>query len=81
MVRRDTVWKSKRLSKSFLTNIRGGIPFANVQIEIMMRLIQACERKVEIFMDIGCGNGILAGAILEKYPRARVGRFLEAHVV
>jgi ubiquinone/menaquinone biosynthesis C-methylase UbiE len=24
-----------------------------------------------MFMDVGCGNGILAGAILEKYPRAR----------
>jgi ubiquinone/menaquinone biosynthesis C-methylase UbiE len=70
MVRRDSVWKSKKLSKSFLTNIRGGIPFASAQIEIMMRLIQASERQVETFMDVGCGNGILSGAILEKYPRA-----------
>jgi len=71
MVRKDSVWKSKRLSKSFLTNIRGGIPFASVQIEIMMRLIQASKPPVEMFMDVGCWNGILAGEILKKYPRAR----------
>jgi len=71
MTRRDSVWKSERLSKSFLTNIRGGIPFASVQIEIMIRLIEASKHQVEMFMDVGCGNGILARAILGKHPRAR----------
>jgi len=70
LLRRDIVWKSNKLTKSFLTNIRGGIPFASEQIEVMMRLIQASKRPVEAFMDVGCGNGILAGAILRDYPRA-----------
>ncbi|MGO9644255.1 MAG: class I SAM-dependent methyltransferase [Candidatus Bathyarchaeia archaeon] len=70
LLRRDIVWKSNKLTKSFLTNIRGGIPFASEQNEVMMRLIQASKRPVEAFMDVGCGNGILAGAILRDYPRA-----------
>ncbi len=71
MARRDSVWKSRRLSKSFLTNIRGGIPFADDQIDIMMRLIQGSKHRIGMFMDVGCGNGVLAGAILQRYPRAK----------
>ncbi|MGO9644299.1 MAG: class I SAM-dependent methyltransferase [Candidatus Bathyarchaeia archaeon] len=70
-MRRDILWKSNKLTKSFLTNIRGGIPFGSEQIEVMMRLIQGSKHPVEVFMDVGCGNGILAGAILRDYPRAR----------
>ena len=71
MKRSYRVWRSQKLSKSFLRDIRGGIPFASAQIEIMMRLIQASKQSVEQFMDLGCGNGILAGTILEKYPHAQ----------
>jgi len=64
------VWKSNKLTKSFLMNIRGGIPFASEQIEVMMRLIRGSNHPVGIFMDVGCGNGILAAAIIRDYPRA-----------
>ena len=64
------MWKSSKLAKSFLTNVRGGIPFASEQIEVMMRLIQGSNHPVETFMDVGCGNGILAAAIIRYYPRA-----------
>jgi len=69
MVRRDSIWKSKRLSKPFLTNIRGGIPFANIQTEIRLRLIHGSKRRIQKFMDVGYGNGILAGAIPKQYPQ------------
>ncbi len=67
----DAVWKSSTLAATFLEGIRGAIPFAQAQIEIMLRLIAACERPVERILDLGCGDGVLAAAILDRYPQAR----------
>jgi SAM-dependent methyltransferase len=67
----DAVWKSSSLATTFLEGIRGAIPFAQVQIDFMLRLIAACERPVERILDLGCGDGVLAAAILDRYPQAR----------
>jgi ubiquinone/menaquinone biosynthesis C-methylase UbiE len=68
-MRKDIVWKSDELCKLFLENVRGEIPFAFEQIDLMTRLLKA-NVNVQRFLDLGCGNGILAGAILEHYPNA-----------
>jgi tRNA (cmo5U34)-methyltransferase len=47
------------------------MPLAAEQIEVMMRLISVAQKPVTNFLDLGCGDGILAAAILEKYPEAR----------
>lgn len=70
MQRKDEVWKTESLSQTFLKGVRGGIPFAAEQIDIMLRLIEAGGKPIERFVDLGCGNGILAGAILKNYPQA-----------
>ena len=67
----DAVWKSSSLAKTFLEGIRGAIPFAQAQIDVMLRLIAACERPVERILDLGCGDGVLAASILDRYPQAR----------
>ena len=64
------VWKSKELSAKYLTGVRGAIPFAAEQIDIMMRVIQESGMHVAAFLDLGCGNGILAASILKTYPQA-----------
>jgi len=69
-MRKDIVWKSDKLAKLFLENVRGSIPFAFEQIDIMIRLLKANTNNVQRFLDLGCGNGILAAAILEHYPNA-----------
>ena len=69
-MRRDTVWKSEKLDRLFLENVRFGIPFAFEQVEVMIRLLKANCKQVQHFLDLGCGNGILAAAILEHYPNA-----------
>ena len=66
----DAVWKSSELAATFLEGVRGAIPFAEAQIDIMLRLIAACERPVERILDLGCGDGVLAAAILDRYPEA-----------
>lgn len=73
---RDRVWMNEGLSRLFLDNVRGAIPFAEAQIESMMRVIDAALPEVVNFLDLGCGDGILGRAILEKYPNAQ-GTFID----
>jgi len=66
----DSVWKSGRLARRFLSAVRGAIPFAQTQIEIMLRLLATRRQAVRRFLDLGCGDGVLGAAILEAYPKA-----------
>jgi tRNA (cmo5U34)-methyltransferase len=67
----NEVWKNDWLVKRFLEGVRGGIPYASDQIDVMLRLIAASERPMERFLDLGSGSGLLAIAMLAEYPRAR----------
>lgn len=68
--RNDVVWQKPALAKNFLENVRAGIPYGIDQIEIMLRLIRARGADVQTFMDLGCGGGALARAILSEYHEA-----------
>jgi SAM-dependent methyltransferase len=76
------VWKSASLSAKYLKGIRGAIPLAGEQIDILVRLIAAVRGDavrgdaVNTFLDLGCGGGILGAAILRRWPQAR-GVFLD----
>lgn len=61
------IWKTKELTDKYLSGVRGAIPLAKEQIELMLRVIDACNIKVERILDLGCGDGILAASILQKY--------------
>jgi ubiquinone/menaquinone biosynthesis C-methylase UbiE len=63
----DKIWQSSEVAKRYLEGIRGAVPFAAQQIEVMMRLIHSRE-TIHKVLDLGCGNGILGAGILEKYP-------------
>ena len=64
------VWKSRELSEKYLTGVRGAIPLAREQIEIMLRVIDACSINIDRILDLGCGDGILAASILRNHPTA-----------
>jgi tRNA (cmo5U34)-methyltransferase len=67
----DAVWKSAELATAFLEGVRGAIPFAQAQIDIMLRLIAASGRPISRVLDLGCGDGVLAAAVLDRWPEAR----------
>lgn len=67
----DTVWQSEEVASRYLRGIRGAIPGAALQLEVMMRLLQLGERPVNRFLDLGCGDGVLGATILTEYPGAR----------
>src|SRR5699024_4091367 len=63
-------WKTEKLTKTYLNGVRGAIPFANEQIDILLRLISFFKPEVTSFLDLGCGDGILGQAILSKWNNA-----------
>lgn len=65
-----TVWKSAGLVDGYLRRVRKGVPLAEAQIDVMMRVIEGRGQPVENFLDLGCGDGILAATILSEYPEA-----------
>lgn len=67
---RDTVWQNEELAEMFLNEIRGGIPYAADQIEIMLRVLSAADRPIQRFLDLGSGDGTIARAVLSRFPRA-----------
>jgi tRNA (cmo5U34)-methyltransferase len=67
---RDDVWKSADLVRTFLENVRGGIPYAADQIAIMLQAIEATALPIRRFLDLGSGSGALAAALLDRYPDA-----------
>ena len=69
--RKDTIWQADRVASKYLTGIRRAIPFADAQIDIMLRLIDATDRPVNSFIDLGCGGGPLGAAMSDRYPNAR----------
>ncbi len=69
--RSDEVWKTSNLANVYLEGVRGAIPLAAEQIEVMLRLIGASAPPLRRFLDIGCGDGVLAAAVLERFPEAR----------
>ena len=65
----DEVWKSGDLVRTYLTGVRGAIPLASRQLDLMARLIQAGAGTVSQFADLGCGDGVLARVILDRFPQ------------
>lgn len=70
------VWKTAELSQKYLSGMRGGFPLGTEQIEIILRIIRMTRPQVNNFLDLGCGDGILGGAILSQYPDSQ-GVFLD----
>ena len=68
--RTANAWKSPELTHSYLSGVRGAIPLADVQIDVMLRLVEANGRPVHSFLDLGCGSGVLAAALLQRFPTA-----------
>ncbi|MGK7878005.1 MAG: methyltransferase [Xenococcaceae cyanobacterium] len=74
--RKDVIWKTEELSKTFLEGVRDAIPLAAEQIDCLLRIIHLTQAQVGSFLDLGCGNGVLGRAIHQQYPDSK-GVFLD----
>lgn len=65
------VWKDDELVRTFLEGVRGGIPLAGEQLDALLRVLAARGEPVRRFLDVGCGAGSVASAVLSRFPNAR----------
>jgi tRNA (cmo5U34)-methyltransferase len=67
----NDVWKNDWVVRRFLEGVRGGVPYASDQLEVMLRLLDAADQPITKFLDLGSGSGLLAIAILTRHPEAK----------
>jgi SAM-dependent methyltransferase len=70
------VWQRQDLAKLFLEDVRGGIPLAAEQIDVLLRVVRYAIPGIERLLDLGCGDGILGRTVMAEYPKA-TGVFLD----
>lgn len=68
--RRDALWRDPGVAGRYLDGIRGAIPDAAAQIDVVLRLAAALGRPVRRVLDLGAGDGVLAAALLGRFPDA-----------
>ena len=63
-------WQDEELVSAYLKGIRGGIPLAQEQVDVAIRLIEHTQLPMQRFLDLGCGDGFLGAVLLERFPAA-----------
>jgi SAM-dependent methyltransferase len=63
-------WRSAKLTSDYLEGVRGGIPLAQTQIEVIIRIIKSWKPELTAFLDMGCGDGVLGRQLLQQWPEA-----------
>ncbi|MEZ5367122.1 MAG: class I SAM-dependent methyltransferase [Bryobacterales bacterium] len=66
----DRVWQDDSVARRYLEGVRGAIPLAAEQVDVMLRLIAARNAPVRRVLDLGCGDGFLAAPILDAWPHS-----------
>ena len=69
--RSDTAWQSAAIAEGFLTGVRGAIPLARTQIEVLLRVVRRFQPQAGLWLDVGCGDGILGRSLLAEFPDSR----------
>ncbi len=69
-------WRSAKLTEDYLEGVRGGIPLAETQIEVIIRILKSWVPDFHTFLDMGCGDGILGRQLLQEWPESE-GIFMD----
>ena len=64
-------WRDAELAQFFLTGVRGAIPLADTQLEVISRIVREFVPEVRNFIDLGCGDGVIGRYIHDQYPAAK----------
>jgi ubiquinone/menaquinone biosynthesis C-methylase UbiE len=65
-------WQTKEIAETFVEGVRGAIPGAKLQLEVISKIISAWCPHPSRILDLGCGDGILGRMLLEQYSEASV---------
>lgn len=63
-------WKDAEVARRFLDERRRAIPLGDEQVQIMLRVARRFVPQPTRVIDLGCGDGFLARAVLSEFPMA-----------
>lgn len=65
-------WQDPAVVEQFLKSVRGTIPLAIEQVDMMLRLVAAARHgRLDRFLEVGGEQGVLSSALLNEHPDAR----------
>lgn len=69
---KSSSWQDPAVARQFLDERRSAIPFGPEQVLVMLRLVRHFRPEPSHILDLGCGDGFLARALLAEYPKASI---------
>jgi len=67
-----STWQSKEVARLFLEGVRGAIPGATLQLEVLSKIVNLWCPHPSRILDLGCGDGVLGRMLIEEFPAAHV---------
>jgi len=72
VTRHKNAWQTEALAATYLQGVRGAIPAAGLQLELIQKIVGFwCPHGARI-LDLGCGDGPIGRMLLEHFPHAEV---------
>lgn len=65
-------WQTKELAHTFLDGVRGAIPGAKFQLEVLNKIVSMWCPLPSKILDLGCGDGALGRVLLDAHPKVNV---------
>jgi ubiquinone/menaquinone biosynthesis C-methylase UbiE len=65
-----TAFQDREVANKYLDERRGSFPYAADHLEMMLRVVRHFRPNPTRIIDLGCGDGIVARALLSAYPNA-----------
>jgi tRNA (cmo5U34)-methyltransferase len=72
MKEQNSKWQTKELAKTYLEGVRGAIPGATLQLEIIRKIVSMWCPLPSKILDLGCGDGILGRMLLDEHPSVQM---------
>jgi SAM-dependent methyltransferase len=68
MTLQKSEWQTKELATSFLEGVRGAMPCADLQLDVIGKITRFWCKAPKSILDLGCGNGIIGRYLLGLFP-------------
>ena len=65
-------WETNELVQTYLEGVRGAIPGASFQLEVLSKIVDMWSPLPSRILDLGCGDGILGRMLLDAHATAHV---------